>query len=347
MSTVAYQCPSCGGELKFNPSGNNFVCEYCLSEYVEADITGQAAPPAEEHIPSNMEETVSIYNCPNCGAEVIIDDETTAATECYYCHSPVVLSGQLGGKFLPKKVIPFALDRAAAIAQFKAWCRTKKYLPKDFVSEKSIQHLSGVYFPFWIIDADTNVDYVVEGEKRTTWETPTHVHTHHKFYRCHRRGEIHLEDVMKAGLKSANRRLMENVQPFDEAGMKPFTMSYLSGFQAQRRDITQEEIAPSAHEDIAHYSKAVIAPTVSGYSATKDLSFDCQEKHVDWEYGLLPVWIMTYSYRNDMYYFAMNGQTGKTCGKIPVDKTKLFLVSLFYGILGVIGGTILGGLLLW
>ena len=39
---------------------------------------------------------------------------------------------------------------------------------------------------------------------------------------------------------------------------------------------------------------------------------------------------MTFRYQNELYYYAMNGQTGKTCGKLPVSYKKLAL--LFAGI---------------
>ena len=44
-----------------------------------------------------------LYTCPSCGAE-IVTDSTTAATFCYYCHNPVVLSGRVSGEFLPDLV---------------------------------------------------------------------------------------------------------------------------------------------------------------------------------------------------------------------------------------------------
>ncbi len=40
--------------------------------------------------------TLLVYICPSCGAEVVTD-ATTAATFCYYCHNPVVLSEKLTG----------------------------------------------------------------------------------------------------------------------------------------------------------------------------------------------------------------------------------------------------------
>ena len=49
---------------------------------------------------TDQKEDALVYICPSCGAEVVTD-ATTAATFCYYCHNPVVLSGKLSGEFLP------------------------------------------------------------------------------------------------------------------------------------------------------------------------------------------------------------------------------------------------------
>ena len=62
---------------------------------------------------------MELFLCPSCGAE-IVTDATTAATYCYYCHNPVVLSGRLSGEFLPNKVLPFAIEKEEAIKQFLA-----------------------------------------------------------------------------------------------------------------------------------------------------------------------------------------------------------------------------------
>ena len=43
----------------------------------------------------------------------------------------------------------------------------------------------------------------------------------------------------------------------------------------------------------------------------------------------MPVWMMTYSLKNKNYIFAMNGQTGKVFGILPVSKKKIFLLFIF------------------
>ncbi len=36
-------------------------------------------------------------------------------------------------------------------------------------------------------------------------------------------------------------------------------------------------------------------------------------------YALLPVWVVKVEYKDKIYRFAMNGQTGKLVGELPVD----------------------------
>ena len=40
------------------------------------------------------------------------------------------------------------------------------------------------------------------------------------------------------------------------------------------------------------------------------------------KYALYPVWLLTAKWNGDIYNFAMNGQTGKLVGELPIDKGK-------------------------
>ena len=76
--------------------------------------------------------------------------------------------------------------------------------------------------------------------------------------------------------------------------------------------------------------RIALRETIDGYSEVhtkaENINIDIRKAH----YALLPVWILTYrdkAGKDELYYFAMNGQTGKICGKLPVAKGKL--VKLF------------------
>ena len=40
-------------------------------------------------------------------------------------------------------------------------------------------------------------------------------------------------------------------------------------------------------------------------------------------YALLPVWIYSYHYKDKVYPFHVNGQTGKIVGKVPISARKV------------------------
>ena len=65
-------------------------------------------------------------------------------------------------------------------------------------------------------------------------------------------------------------------------------------------------------------------------------------------YLLLPCWVLTY--RGDKpgttFYFMMNGQNGKTCGRLPIRKGLLAGVAAAVGV-AVAGLLMLGGVTLW
>ena len=60
------------------------------------------------------------------------------------------------------------------------------------------------------------------------------------------------------------------------------------------------------------------------------------------EYALMPTWLLYTTYKDKKYFFAMNGQTGKFIGNLPIDKVKLVIYSALGGVLGTVIGAIAG-----
>ncbi len=336
MPVLTYVCNNCGGDLTFDPVSQKFTCKFCASSFTKEQLETKEPETTqenveEENVVKSEEELkdecdAALFTCPSCGAEIVTDN-TTAATFCYYCQNPVLLTGRLDGKFMPNRLIPFKFNRDTAIQKFLAWTKKKFFLPKDFFSKTSIDKLTGVYFPYWIVDADTKSNMTAEGHRVRTWTSGDTKYTETKVYNLERGGNIHLEDIIKTGLKKANKRLVESVQPFNEQELTPFSMTYLSGFQAEKRDIERAELEQEVSNDIQKFSEALLLETTKEFSNVKTTYFNADVTNVAWEYGLLPVWTMTYKYKGEMYYYAMNGQTGKTCGKLPVDMPKLLRVA--------------------
>ena len=115
MATITYKCLNCDADLKFRPATGDFGCEYCGSsftkEQLESTIHQDSLVDEQAETIGNMDsDTAVVYKCPSCGAE-LVTDATTAATFCFYCHNPVIMSGRLDGEYTPDSVIPFAIPK--------------------------------------------------------------------------------------------------------------------------------------------------------------------------------------------------------------------------------------------
>lgn len=355
MAVISYKCPNCDGELIFDPNTQQYKCEYCNSMFTQEEVDAMdKAQSTEQQDTTNEEENAQradgeeavVYSCPSCGAE-IVTDATTAATFCYYCHNPVVLGGRLEGKYLPHKVIPFKMDRKKAEAMFLEAVSKKKFVPRGFFSKKNIEKLSGVYFPYWLYSVNLDGEVQGEGKRIRTWIAGDEEFTETKIYELYREGNVQLDNLPENALKKANAKLAEGVLPYQFEEMKDFNMGYLSGFMAEKRDIESQDVQQEMQQEMRESAERIFRDTMTdcGIVSVKNANFRALEE--DWQYVLLPVWTLTYKASNGkIYYYSMNGQTGKLCGELPIDWKKVLLTAAgIFTVLFAFG--LLGGLLIW
>ncbi len=336
MATVAYKCINCGGPLKYDPQKLKFSCEYCMSEFTDEELRAKFgnldeqlddASQQEEEIQEGVTEDefsqyAVMYSCPSCGAE-ILTDKTTAATFCVYCHSPVVLSNRLAGDFKPDKVIPFMISENDAKQKFIDMCRKKHFLPKDFISDAQLNMMKGVYYPYWLIDSLKDGGIFATAKKIRRWTQGNYRYTETKIFKVRRAGRIDFKGFPCPALKNEDKKALKYVNPYDDKGYKPFTMSYLSGFQAEKRDTERVDVQENVDNELLEYAKKIYRNTIIGYDSVSVDHIDLKTVKESWKYALMPVWLMTYKYKGKDYLYAMNGQTGKTYGELPCDGKRL------------------------
>ena len=211
-----YKCPACTGPLRFDSATGKLQCDFCGSSYEVAEIEklyaekdAQAAGAfrqAEEQAAADEwtsasgsdwgadAEKLRVYSCPSCGAELICD-ETTSATSCPYCGNNTIVPGQFSGALKPDYVLPFKLDKAAAVAALKKHYGGKKLLPKAFSNENHIEEVKGVYVPFWLYDGSAEVDVRCHGTKVSGYSTARENVTVTNHYDVRRAGTVRFERV--------------------------------------------------------------------------------------------------------------------------------------------------------
>ncbi len=342
MSAISLKCPNCDGELIFDPGTQKYKCEYCNSLFSEEEIR-----PLEKETAGRPESGAGmLYTCPSCGAE-IVTDATTAASFCYYCHNPVILKGRLEGAFLPDQIIPFSIDKETAKKEFLRFFHKKKFIPKAFFQKNQMEHLSGVYFPYWVYRVSMKGRMAAKGTRTRIWRGGDLEYTETSFYEIEREGDIELKDLTKNALKKANHVLAAGILPYRLEEAKPFSLGFLSGFLAEKRDIEKTEIQNSVREETEQYAQNMLRESIQGYQTVTGVRSGYESKREQYAYTLLPVWTLTYRGKdNKLYYYSMNGQTGKVCGKLPIDYKKVFLTA-FATAGSVFAAVLLGGYFLW
>ena len=323
---LEYECPSCGGTVAFDAQLQKIKCPYCESVFeldqVKPKVEKEAsAPPAED---PNWSEQMNSYVCQSCGGEILCD-ANTAATSCPYCESPVVMKGRLEGTLRPDLVIPFKLDKQAAKAALLKHVSGKILLPKCFKSENRIEKLQGVYVPFWLYDASSQGDARYHATRVRTWSDSNYTYTQTRHYGVHRAGGMSFEAIPVDGSTKMADDLMESIEPYDLSQAVDFETAYLAGYLADKYDLDQEAVKERSYERIRFSTCQALRDTVTGYDTVTEQGTDVQIEPGNVRYALLPVWMLSTTYRGQRYIFAMNGQTGKMVGDLPMDKTAFWL----------------------
>lgn len=326
MAGVTYKCPSCGAYLVFDPDTQKWRCEFCSADYDEKDLLakGEAyAREAEQELEASHAEDGSqvVYHCPSCGSEVVTD-ETTVATQCYYCHSPVVLQGKLTADMKPDLVLPFSVSKDKAVEHFMSWVKKKRFVPKGFFSRSEIDSMTGVYYPHFITDCTLDGVYEGEGRQVSVAVSQRYTTTTTRHFAIRRRGTLHFRDVIRPALKSADRKLSDGIHPFPMQETEPFSSAYLTGFLAERRDLDADSIRADVENELERYVEPMLTGDLNYDSHNGSASASIKSFHS--RYVLLPTWVLTYKKGSgEPYYYALNGRTGASCGKLPVDGGKL------------------------
>ena len=254
--------------------------------------------------------------------------------------------GKLSGQIKPNKIIPFKFDKKSAEEKFLAYARKKKFVPSDFFSKDHAEKISGVYFPFWVTDADTDSSMHAMATKIRTWRMGDYMYTETSRYDIHRRGYIHFEDIVTSAISDADKNMIEGILPYPSESLEDFSIPYLLGYTAKKRDIERSQLVGEVRGRMNDYAKTLLNNTVVGYNTVNVLSSDVNVQKSHWEYALMPIWVLTYKKGNKTYTYAMNGYTEKIYGELPVSVPKL--LSLFGAILvsvatvcGLLGGFLL------
>ena len=343
-----YNCPNCAAELYWDAEASALKCEYCEKQYQPDELdallaSAQApvneAPPQEkvarettdqDKVSDNSSKTdtsdLVVYSCKNCGAEVITS-KSTIATTCAFCGRAISLSDKLVGDFAPDALIPFAIDEKKAKEIYKAYTKQGVLAPRVFNQQSVIKKIKGVYVPFWLHSYDENANVIIAAENTHSHRRGDDKVIDHEMFSINMQVDARFTSIPTDGLKNLDDKLMGAIEPFDYSKLSEFNPAYMAGFYAEEydesADVKIEDAKERSEKCVSSESMAQAGPFMEKVVTNYTPSYE----NVDSKYAMLPVWLFNVDYKGELYQFAVNGETGKIAGKLPISKLKIALAA--------------------
>ncbi len=349
QTTINYSCENCGDELIFDPETNTLKCKSCGLKVVfdekETKIIENCffeALENENSITIDENSKVNEIECKNCGATLVYKDNVVA-NKCIYCNSANVLLRNDTHYIKPEYLVPFKISQKYSNELIDKWCKQKFFMNKDF--QETIKHndFYGVYIPYWTYNSNTITHYTalkgthyhvpvtrkVNGKTTTTMARRTHWRPVSGIY------NRFFDDILIPATKNTTDIDYRKVTYFNLESLVHYDEKYITGFLAKKYDFTLKNAWPDAkvlaNNDLQYEIKKQI-----GGDVVSNLILNTNYNDITYKHVLLPIWIYTYSYKDKVYTFLMNGQTGSIFAKYPLNWLRVILTSIITFILIVI-----------
>ena len=351
--TERFLCTTCGGNMVFDPKKQKLVCLYCSNENEinseKINIIEYDFYSAEGTSNKNWGNEKRIIKCESCGAQTVLDENSTAQF-CAFCGSSHIIKTEELAGIVPESLIPFMISKDSAGEFFSKWIKKLFFAPRALKSSYNMNKMKGVYIPFWTYDSDTFSDYtaqrgtyyyvtetqwVGQGAERkqiskqvrkTSWSNVSGNYS--KFF----------DDILINASGQINKHIISKLEPFNLNELVQYKPEFLSGFLAERYSIDLKSGWKIAVGKIESDLRIEISKHIGG-DEVRSLSVSTCYDGIKFKHILLPIWISAYIYKVKVYRFMINGQTGEVHGESPVSVVKVMLLIL--AIVVLIGGAYL------
>lgn len=319
-----YECPNCGGNLKFDIPSQLLKCDFC--ETLQDPYNAAKEQDAEE----NNIFDATIFTCPQCGGEIMSTD-TSAAEFCSFCGASTILSSRISREKRPAQIIPFKQTKDDCKKAYIARMKRSPFAPDELKDEKHIDSFRGIYMPYWSYDISQEGPVLLKGEK--SYIKGDYTYTDH--YDLSGQIDASYNNLSYDASSSFADNISEQIAPFNVKDKKEFTPSFLSGFYADTSDVDSDlykndaiEIANNTSYDnirkVPAFADLKLSCAKNSFAMTTAFHTYCEQPCR----VMYPVWFMSYRKNDRVAYATVNGQTGKVAADIPVDLKKYAISSV-------------------
>lgn len=326
---IVFKCPNCGAGMYYKISTGKLYCENCSSSIAPEDykLTNDAAEHKETDDDGLQE--VTIYTCPNCGAQLESPDDSIVSY-CIYCGAEHILKSRVEKRRAPEKILPFSYTKKKCMNSYQRQMQNMLFLPKEYKDPEYLKKFSGVYIPFYRYETVAQGSMDVELTQSKT------------------RGNKVTETVYSGSVASSNApfavtidaspalddTVADHIAPFDEEKEVSYNPAYLAGFYADCPGVDtsfyQKDVLDLAnhlmYQEMQEYSS--VGTVISDLPSEEEVLEKMNTKVESVSEHLLPIWFLTWRKGDRVTYAVMNGQTGKMAVDMPVEEKSYFLFVL-------------------
>lgn len=332
-------CPTCGGKVEFSPQDKALKCEKCSNIFnIETKTIGEKHPLNQNN--QNIDKGYQLwkdskrtFQCKNCGAQIILN-KYEMSKKCSYCNtSSLTPTDNLPG-LKPDGIIPFRISKDIAHTHFKTIVKKRKFLPNKFKKNLPNIQIGATYFSSFSFEIDTFATYTAVKVVSRTVKTKNGYTTVNDYIPVSGSIKHIFPDVVVETSDKITQDQINGILPYYFRDCYSYDDDFVQGYSVGYYNQNLLEANNIAREQTIRLLEDMINDNDGGN--LQDIKINAEFSNEKYNYVLLPLYFINYKYKDKEYLNLMNGQTGKTSGKLPRSAVKVTFFSLFIMLL-VIG----------
>lgn len=244
-------------------------------------------------------------------------DASARNLRCPFCSSEKLTQQKDGKTLRAKVVVPFSVSTDNAQGILRKWLGASFWRPSDLAERAVITRLSKVYVPYWVFSASTHTYWTADSSHtpfgaRGDWVP---------YFGDHR---SRYSGVLIGASGALTPSETSNLCPFDISRGVSRDDIQLEEAIVERFVVQRKYARPLARASIESLERESCRKYVPGRSRNVKVNVKLHGLHST--PVLLPIWIMAYHYKGELYRFLINGQSGRHTGRAPFSYLKLAMV---------------------
>ncbi|MGI5951722.1 MAG: hypothetical protein ACOX61_07740 [Brooklawnia sp.] len=347
QQTRTYPCPNCGSTLLFDADAQALLCPSCGTTAAISAEVARPASIAKRDLQSTMQQLAALQAdastqlsgdketvCQNCGGHTLFSG-TLTAVRCPYCNTPIQRDDvhEAPTRLPVDGVLPLRISQRNASERIEAWINSRRFAPNAFKKYREIGSFTSIYLPYFSYDAATTTRYTGRrGIHRTQHytnskgEQQTRIVT--DWYPASGVVDNGFEDVTGHASHGLDDDKITALEPWPMDYSHPYSPQFTAGHLSRMYDLDASQVfgrrvQPRMESIIDHTIRSDI-----GGDEQQIFSRDIRWLMIRFSQLMLPVWMLTVTYKQKPFQVVINGVTGEVQGRRPWSAVKITLAVL-------------------